>query len=168
MPGTDPTVDQVRMLDPLASFTISDADTDANGHLNIVRYMQLHNDGGWAFFATLGLGEQEARDGSAGSFDVEHHIRYLREVHTGDVVSYHPRLLERSDKALRHVGFLVNDTTGAVANAMEVVCLSVDMATRRVTPWPEPVRTILDARIAQFVALPWPYAGNRDMTLRRR
>lgn len=163
----DPTVAQVRMLEPLAMFEISDADTDANGHLNIVRYMQLHNDGGWAFFATLGLGEQQARDGSAGSFDVEHHIRYLREVHIGDLVSYHPRLLERSDKALRHVGFLVNNTTHTVANAMEVVSLSMDMATRRVAPWPEPVRTVLDTRLAQFAALPWPYAGNAAMVLSR-
>lgn len=155
MTRTDPSVEQVRRL-PLATRLVVPADwTDANGHLNIVSYMRIHNDGGWAYMARFGLGEQHAREGTAGCFDIEHHLHYLREVNASDTVALHIRVLERTDKALHLLHYLVNDTTDVLANTLEVVCLSVDMTARRSAPFPARVAARIDDQLASDAAVGW-------------
>lgn len=150
-----PTFDQVRAL-PCAHEQVVPAHfADANGHMNIVRYMELHNEAAWKHMSRFGLGEEHAREGTAGSFEVEHHLRYLREVHVGDVVAVHFRTLGRSDKALHVMQFLLNVTREELANTLESVSLSVDMGTRRTAPFPANVTALLDARLRVDRALDW-------------
>ncbi|HET7399864.1 MAG TPA: thioesterase family protein [Intrasporangium sp.] len=150
------TAGQVRAL-PCAHEQVVPSDfADANGHMNIVRYMQLHNDAAWKYMHHFGLGEEHAADSSAGSFEVEQHLRYLREVHVGDVVAVHVRMLGRSEKALHVMQFLVNVSRNELANTFESLSLSVDMATRKVVPYPPHVADLLDARLRIDQALDWP------------
>jgi len=151
-----PTFDQVRVL-PCAHEQVVPAHyADANGHMNIVRYMELHNEAAWKHMGQFGLGEEQAVEGTAGSFEVEHHLRYLREVHVGDLVAVHFRTLARSDKALHVMQFLLNVTREELANTLESISLSVDMATRRPAPFPSDVAALLDARLRIDQALDWP------------
>lgn len=160
-----PSYEQVADIPACYTLVIPAEFADENGHMNIVRYMQIHNDGGWPFLSTVGLGPEHALDGSGASFDVEHHLRYLREVHVGDAVSLHVRLLERSDKAIRQVQFLLNDTRREVANTLEVTGVCIDLSQRRVTTWPEHVAGLIDARLAADARLGWDYVGNPAMAL---
>ena len=150
-----PTLEQVRQLPSRYSLVVPDSFTDGNGHMNIARYMQIHSDGGWAYFEDLGLSEETARSGGPTTFDVEHHVRYRREVHAGHRVSVHVRLVGRTERALHSVQFLVNETTGEVANSHEAMSLAVDLATRKISTIPEDIAALLDARIAQDAALEW-------------
>lgn len=150
-----PAFDQARKLPLVHEQVIPPNFTDANGHMNIVRYMKLHNDAGWAYMARFGLGEEEARHGQAGSFDVEQHLRYFREVHAGEAVAIHVRLLGRSATALHAMHFLVNVTHAALANTFESLSLSVDMSTRRVAPFPDDVAARLDEQLARDTVLDW-------------
>jgi len=151
-----PTMEQVRALICPLERVIPEHFADANGHMNIVRYLELHNDAGWIHMSDFGLGEEHATAGSAGSFQTELHMTYLREVHVGDVVAVHVRLVERSAKAIHLVQFLVNLTRGEVANTFESLGLSVDLASRKVVPFPQPVAELLDAQLAIDQALDWP------------
>lgn len=106
----------------------------------------------------FGLGAEHALEGGAGSFEVEHHLRYLREVHVGDVVAVHVRLLSRSRKALHVLQLLLNLTRSELANTLESTSLSVDLTTRRTVPFPSATGALLDERLRVDQALPWATA----------
>lgn len=171
MPGAAhpfPSLDQVLALPSAYSMVVPQEYTDGNGHLNIARYMQIHSDGGWAYFALFGLSEEAAAAGGPTTFDVEHHVVYRREVLAGHEVSVHVRLIDRSEKALHSLQFLVNRTTGEVANTHEALSLSVDLTTRSIAPIPSDLAGTLDARLAEDRALPWEPPLSGAMAIRRR
>lgn len=150
-----PSFDQVRAL-PCAHEQVVPAHfADANGHMNIVRYMELHNAAAWKHMTQFGLGAEHALAGTAASFEVEHHLRYLREVHVGDLVAVHVRLLGRTTKALHVMQLLLNVTRRELANTLESTALSVDLMTRRTGPFPAPVAALLDDRLRVDQALDW-------------
>ena len=163
-----PSAEQVLALPTAYSVVVPPDYTDGNGHLNIARYMQLHSDGGWAYFARFGLSEESAATGGPTTFDVEHHVVYRREVLAGQEVSVHVRLVDRSDTALHSIQFLVNRTTGEVANSHEAMSISMDLRTRTVAPIPGELARRLDVRLAADRALGWepPLCG--AMAIRRR
>jgi acyl-CoA thioester hydrolase len=155
MTTSTPTVEQVRKLVCAHEQSIPAHFADANGHMNIVRYLELHNEAAWKHMHDFGLGAEHAAAGTAGSFEVEQHLRYLREVHVGDVVSVHVRMLDRSDKALHLMQFIVNLTRGEIANTSESLSLSVDLATRKVVPFPQHVLDLVDPQLRIDRALDW-------------
>lgn len=163
-----PSLEQVLALPSAYSVVVPPEYTDGNGHLNIARYMQLHSDGGWAYFTRFGLSEESAAAGGPTTFDVEHHVVYRREVLAGHEVSVHVRLVDRTDKALHSIQFLANRTTGEVANSHEAVSLSVDLRTRAITPIPADLAHLLDARLREDRALPWEPPLSGAMAIRRR
>lgn len=156
MPAPLPAPDQVLALPPALTLVVPPEYTDANGHMNIAKYLQVHSDAGWIAFSRFGLGEETAAAGGPATFDVEHYLRYAAEVHEGDEISVHPRLVARSTRAVHHVQLLLDRTTGQVANVFEAVSVSVSLETRRSIAFPPEVAAALDARLALDTALPWP------------
>ena len=150
-----PTLEQVDALPADLELVVPPEFTDANGHMNIARYLEVHSDSGWVAYATFGLGEANARAGGPTTFDAEHFLRYLHEVHAGDRVTVHSRVLGRTAKALHVMQFLVDRTTGEVANTFEALSVSVDLTTRRSAVFPDRIAALLDARIARDAGLPW-------------
>ena len=167
-PAPFPTVEQVLALPSAYSVVVPDEYTDGNGHLNIARYMQIHSDGGWAYFARFGLSEESAAAGGPTTFDVEHHVVYRREVLAGHEVSVHVRLVDRSETALHSIQFLVNRSTGEIANTHEAVSLSVDLRTRSVAPIPAALAGALDERLEHDHTLAWEPPLSGAMAIRRR
>lgn len=156
-----PSVEQVRQLVCAHEQVVPAHFADANGHMNIVRYLEVHDEAAWKHMHHFGLGAEHVAAGTAGSFEVEQHLRYYREVYVGDVVSVHVRMLDRSDKALHLMQFIVNVSRDELANTFEALSLSVDMATRKVVPYPQHVLDLLDPQLRIDQALDWtpPLAG---------
>ena len=165
-PHPFPTLDQVLALPSRYSVVVPAEFIDGNRHMNIARYMQLHSDGGWAYFAEVGMSEDNARAGGPTTFDVEHHIVYRNEVHAGDEVSVHVRIIDRTDKGLHSLQFLVNRTRGEVANTHEAVSLCVDLATRRLSTFTTEVAAAIDAQLEVDRALEWEPPLSGAMALR--
>jgi hypothetical protein len=94
-----PSVEEVRLLPCLLSQEIPAEFEDINGHVNIQHYLGLYDKAGWPFFALLGMDERYFTEGRKGIFDLEHHLFYLAEIHIGDRVSIHGRLLARTANA---------------------------------------------------------------------
>lgn len=161
-----PSAAQVLALEPNLVLTVPDDFTDANGHMNIARYMEVHSRAGWVAFERWGLGEERALAGGPASFDAEHHLRYLREVHAGDEISLHGRVLGRSARALHFLQLMVNRTTGVLANTFESVALSIDLGARRTVDFPPEVGALIDAQLARDAALDWPAPTCGAMGLR--
>lgn len=128
---------------------------DANGHMNIRHYFGLQAEGMRSWFARMRFPEPAPGRGT-GPFTLEQHLRYHRETLVGHELSLHVRLLGRTDTVIHQVGILVNRTTRQIANTCEVMIGHVDLATRRMTPFPTDIATTLDAELRRHAALDWP------------
>ncbi len=150
-----PTLAQVRQLRALWAQSIPCEWEDANGHVNIQYYMTLCERAGWEWTADIGIDERYFRDRRLGVFDLEHHIYYLREVHVGDEVSVHSRLLGRTEKRFHGIFYILNSTHDVLASSLEYVTSGANLESRRTAPFPDDVAMRLDRLIAQHRALPW-------------
>ncbi|MDO5627052.1 MAG: thioesterase family protein [Mobilicoccus sp.] len=159
-----PSVPQVAAL-PCAGRTVVPQEyVDANGHMNIAPYMQIYNDHGWDYLGRFGLGPDDALAGTAMIFDVEHHLRYLREVHVGDTLASRVRFIARTDKAVQMMIYLVNETRDELAGTFESVSLHVAADTRRVAPFPKSIAERLDAQVAADNAIDWMSTSKLSLT----
>ena len=151
-----PTLTEVDDLPPLLERTIPAAWEDLNGHVNVRHYLELYDQAGWPMLGTIGIEERHFREERRGLFDLEHHIWYLAEMHVGDVVTVHSRILERNTKRFHGVMFVANRTRQRVASAFEYVTTGADLEFRSTAPLPAIVAARLDEIIAVHVRLPWP------------
>lgn len=151
-----PTMQQLADLPPLLEVTIPAAWEDLNGHVNVRHYLELYDQAGWPLLAVMGLDERSFREERRGLFDLEHHLWYLAEMHVGDVVTVHSRLLARSLKRFHGMMFAVNRSRVRLASAFEYVSTGANLETRTSAPLPADVATRLDAIIAEHSRLSWP------------
>ena len=159
-----PSIEQVSQLPRAGRTVVPDRYADANGHMNIAPYMQIYNDHGWAHLGRFGLGPDDALAGTAMVFDIEHHVRYLREVHVGDALVSRARMVGRTAKAVQMMIYLVNETRGELAGTFESLSLHVEVASRRVAPFPESVAHRLDAQLDADAALAWQSTPRLSLT----
>ena len=145
----------VRELPLLHQLTVPPEYEDINGHMSVAHHMGIHDQAGLPFFATLGIDERYFSERRLGIMDLEHHLVYLAEVHVGDEVAVHSRVLERSDKVVHGMWFLLNRTRDELANTLEWVSLHVDLEARRATPFSAEVASALDREIEQSRTLDW-------------
>ncbi|NBC21978.1 MAG: thioesterase [Gammaproteobacteria bacterium] len=128
---------------------------DQNGHVNIRFYMTLFERGGWPMVHEMGMDESYFRDRRQGLFDLEHHLYYVYELHVGESVSIHARLIDRSEKRFHGVMFIVNDSRDNLAATLEYITSGADLAHRRTAPLPADIAARLDALLAAHRRLPW-------------
>ena len=129
---------------------------DEMGHMNVRWYMALFDAAAWVFFASFGMDRNYNETSHSGGFALEHHIRYLAEVHVAETVAVRTRALGRSTKRIHFIHFLINESTGRLAATLEVVGAHADLVARRTTPFPPEVAARLDALVESHSRLPWP------------
>jgi acyl-CoA thioester hydrolase len=118
---------------------------DYNGHLNMAYYNVLFDQAIDRFWVELGLGPDymEARNGS--TFTAECHVRYLREIHLDDPVRVSILLVAADEKRLHTFEELRHATEGWLSATSENMTLHVDMAARKVAPFPPDIRARVQA-----------------------
>lgn len=159
-----PSLEQVRDLPLLLEAVVGREFEDANGHLNVTGYLALHDRAAWPWLADLGL-DPTSSGSSFGIMDLEHHLRYLAEVHVGDRVAVHGRLLSRADRRIHGQWFLVNLTQERLANTFEFVSIHVDLERRRAAAFePATARRIDDQIRAGERDWPAPVSGIFDLS----
>lgn len=129
---------------------------DVNGHVNVARYYDLHLRGAEAALRALGVDDAYRAETGWSVFSVEQHLRFLGEVHVGHEVSVHLRWVARGDKVMHAISFVVDRTTGRVANSLEVLEAHVDLTTRRACAWAPTIAERIDELVEAHTALPWP------------
>lgn len=135
--------------------TITAEQLDAMGHMNIRWYIAFYDDAIWNLFAALGLTQEYYRQEAQGDFALQQFIRYLAEVHAGESVAIHSRLLGRSAKRIHFMHFMVNETTAKLASTIEVLGIHMDLNARRSMPFPPPIAQQIDALIGEHSQLDW-------------
>src|SRR5438477_574339 len=106
---------------------------DWNGHLNLAYYVVLFDRATDLLFDELGLGLDYRRNEEKGTFVVETHNLYERELLVGERVRIATRILGSDDKRLHlgHEMFRVKD--GERSATQELMFLHIDLAARRVS-----------------------------------
>lgn len=106
---------------------------DANGHMNIRHYFDLASKAIEERFEAFGV-DDAYRAAGHGFFTVENGARYHSECHVGDSLSVHLEGERLSEKAVRTVAYIVNESTDQLACTFTSVAVHVDMHARRAAP----------------------------------
>ncbi|RYP86251.1 thioesterase [Nocardioides guangzhouensis] len=160
-----PSYEQLAALPAYAEQPVPMAFEDANGHLNVRHYTGIASEGLDESLVALGIPHNWPARGHA-CFSAEHHLTYLAEMRTGDMMSTRVRLLGRSERAAHALAYLLDESHQRLSFVMEEIFLHIDMETRRTAPWPEDVAAALDKRIAEDATLPWAPDVSGSLALR--
>ena len=158
---TMPTLEQVRELPEVLRMRVPREWEDMNGHVNVQHYTGMYDRAGTAMMAMLGVDEEWVKRSRVGLFDLEHHIWFLDEVHVGDEVVVHACFTARNAKRAQGIVFLVDETRGRLASALEYLSTAANLDSRRTMAWPETIAARLDAEVARVAGLGWtvPVSG---------
>ena len=141
---------------------------DWNGHLNMAYYNVIFDRAADLFLAPTGLGEAHVATRGLSTMTAEIHVCYLREVFLETPLAVRARILDLDDKRLHLFAELIHAEEGWVSATSEQMYLHVDMAVRRVAPWPTDVRAGLEALWAPTRELATPDRAGRRIAIPRR
>ena len=147
---------QIRLLPLYHRQTIPTEYIDAMGHMNVRWYMALFDNATWRFFDAMGLDDAYFERSHAGGFALKHFATYWAEVQAGQTVTVHTRILGRSDKRFHFMHFMVNESAGVPAAALEALGIHVDLQQRKSSPLPPRITKRFDNQLSVDLQLPWP------------
>lgn len=150
-----PTFDQVMELPTLVEAVVRPDFIDINGHMNVCHYLELNADGTTVVCERVGIDDAYRAKRRMGVFTAEHHIRYYSELHLGEELSVHPVVLDRNEKVVHMMVYLLDRTHRRLSNTLELMLVHVDLDTRRPVPMPAEIAEGFDRFIAEREALPW-------------
>jgi acyl-CoA thioester hydrolase len=139
---------------------------DANDHMNLAYYTVLFDYATDALFDAIGIGRQYKETTGNGTFVVETHNLYERELLLGDRVRVSTQILEMDGKRLHlaHEMFVLGG--GSRAATQELLYLHVNLSTRRVAAFPAAVRERVAAAVTAHARLPRPDWCGRRIAMR--
>jgi acyl-CoA thioester hydrolase len=138
---------------------------DYNGHLNMAYYNVLFDRAVDEAYELLGIGLGYLKSQGHSTFTAEAHVRYLRELQDGDPVRVTLQLLDYDAKRIHYFEQLLHATEGWVSATSENMTLHVDMATKKVVPFPDSVTRSLAAMQAAHAHLPQPDGAGRHIAM---
>ena len=135
---------------------------DANGHMNLAYYVVLFDYATDALFEAIGIGREYKDATNHGTFVAETHNLYERELLVGERVRVATQILGADSKRLHLAHEMFSLASGQRAATQELMFLHVDLAARRVSPFPEDLRRRVAAAATAHAALPRPdWVGRR-------
>jgi acyl-CoA thioester hydrolase len=141
---------------------------DYNGHLNMAYYNVLFDRAVDEVYELLGVGEPYVTKRRHSFFTAEVHLRYLRELHSGDTVRVTFQLLDFDAKRMHYFEQLFHATEGWVSATSENLALHVSLDEKKTAPFPEDVSERLTQMKTSHTKLPRPEAVGRRITMWQR
>jgi acyl-CoA thioester hydrolase len=139
---------------------------DANGHLNLAYYIVLFDQATDVLFDAIGIGIAYKEATNHGTFVVETHNLYERELLLGDRVRVTSQILAADNIRLHVAHEMFAMASGRRAATQELLFLHVDLAARRVAPILPGVRERVAAAVAAHARLPRPAWVGRHIEMR--
>jgi acyl-CoA thioester hydrolase len=103
---------------------------DHRGHLSLYRYVAHATESLGSLAIALGVGPQQQRAQDFRFVDVDHHVRFLREMRSGTPFVLFGGIAGIADETVRLYQEMRNALTGAVSATFIIEALVVDRATR--------------------------------------
>ena len=141
---------------PLLRMEIPESYRDSNGHMNVRWYVAIFDDASDVLHEQMGLTPEFHKAHGSGTFDLEHHIHYLKESLPGERVAVYVRYIAASAKRLQYVMFLVTESRGELSATLECINAFADLRVRKTAPWPDAAARKIAEEVAAGERLPWP------------
>jgi acyl-CoA thioester hydrolase len=136
---------------------------DFNGHLNMAYYNVLFDRAVDEVYELIGLGPAYLKQHGHSTMVAEMHVRYLRELHDGDSVRVSVQLLACDAKRVQLFEQLLHATENWVSATCETMTLHVDMAAKKVAPFPDSVMRLIERMKTAHAVLPLPDCAGRSI-----
>jgi len=135
---------------------------DLNGHMNLAYYTVLFDFATDLLFETIGIGKEYKQKTDHGTFVVETHNLYERELLVREQVRVVTQILGADDKRIHLAHEMYSLADSRRAATQELMFLSIDLGRRRVVPFLAGVRDSVTAAAATHATLPQPdWIGRR-------
>lgn len=138
---------------------------DFNGHLNMAYYVVFFDQAVDELYELLGLGPSYLKAHNHSTMVAEMHVRYLREVKESDPLRVRCQLLAYDSKRIHLFEELVHANEGWVSATCETMTLHVNMASKKVAPWPAFIMQALARMTESHAGLPVPEAAGRRVAM---
>jgi acyl-CoA thioester hydrolase len=134
---------------------------DDNGHMNLAYYLVLFDGGSDAMFEVLGIGQAYREAVGCTSFAAETHIVYEREMRAREAAEIFTTVVGVDEKRLHLAHEMYRAGEEPRVALQEILFVSVDLATRRASPWTAAARAFMESQIG-----PRPAKTGRHVALR--
>lgn len=142
---------------------------DYNNHMNVGYYLIAADQAVDIFFQDwIDIGPRMAEREGMGSFVLQSHMHFLREIRAGAFFDAWIQLLDHDPKRWHYIVTLTHAETGDKAATIEQLAMCVDHATRRSAPLPEPHYRRMTALRAAHQDLAKPPEVGAALAIRRR
>ena len=138
---------------------------DYNGHLNMAYYNVLFDRAVDEVYEMLGIGPSYLKRSNHSTMTAEVHVRYLREIHAGTPTRVRFQLLDYDAKRMHYFEELIHADEGWVSATSENMTLHIDMAAKKVAPWPGDVLAKFAAMKDAHGKLPVPPDAGRRIAM---
>jgi acyl-CoA thioester hydrolase len=138
---------------------------DYNDHLNVAYYNVLFDRAVDEIYELIGLGPDYLKQHGHSTMVAEMHVRYLRELRSGDSVRVSVQLLDYDAKRIHLFEQLLHATENWVSATSESMTLHVDMAAKKVAPFPDNVRRLLERMKKAHAQLERPESAGRSVKM---
>ena len=145
--------------------TVEPAWIDYNGHLNMAYYNVLFDRAVDEAYELIGIGLDYLKTSGHSTFTAEAHVRYLRELKQDDPVRVTFQMLDYDAKRIHYFEELKHAEEGWLSATSENMTLHVDMAAKKVTPFPDSILRTLERMKAAHAALPVPDGAGRAIKM---
>jgi acyl-CoA thioester hydrolase len=122
---------------------------DANGHMNLAYYVVLFDQATDLMYDAIGAGQAYREATGNSTFTAETHTLYEREVRLGERVRVTAHLLGADAKRLHYFHEMFHAESGHRVAAQELIALHIDMARRRVAPFPADLHARIQAMVRE-------------------
>lgn len=133
---------------------------DLNGHLNLAYYGVMFDEALDRICVEWDLDWAYTKRENAGMFAVETHTLYRQELAEGERVTVRTWVIGVDAKRLHVAHELYRLPDRALSACWEAMMLHVDLGTRKVTPWPDRQRGLIEATMAAQTTRP-DWTGRR-------
>jgi len=152
---------------PVAEGVVRPEWIDVNGHMNVAYYVLAFDLGVDALWADFGITNEYIEKSAGSTFAVESHITYQQELLEGDRYIVTSQMLAYDEKRIHQFQRLYHADRKFLAATAEWMNLHVDLAARRVSPWPQAILERLAAFAATQAGQAYPAEAGRRMHIAR-
>ena len=138
---------------------------DYNGHLNMAYYNVLFDRAVDEVYELIGCGLPYLERTQHSTLTAEVHVRYLRELHAGDPVRVTFQLLDFDAKRMHYFEQLFHAEQDWLSATSENMVLHVDMAAKKVAPFPDFIAARLQRMKTAHAHLPVPDGAGRCIAM---
>jgi acyl-CoA thioester hydrolase len=138
---------------------------DYNGHLNMAYYNVLFDRAVDEAYELLGCGLAYLKQTRHSTFTAEVHVRYLRELYTGDPERVTYQLLDYDTKRMHYFEQLFHAEEGWLSATSENMALHVDMTAKKTAAFSDFIAARLARMKAAHAHLPLPEGVGRRIAM---